>query len=227
METEQRRQTPHPKPLPRGEGQSNTAGMWLVLLVGRRLRLGGRLARCCPRTAMGASATRVASGPCLASSSTAPSPPCRWPKGYTPRHTRGLRNAGGLDSPPGLLHGTQRGPEVFAGTPWWSSAQPLGYRRVSAATDRVCGQGGKLVRWIDSPENRLEANRPALAFRLSIHHDRAWKGKLSTTRQAAPVEHRERQRSDRGQPLGNSITPGGRRGQVRQGRVMAVGFGSL
>jgi len=88
--------------------------------------------------------------------------------------------------------------------------------------------GGKLL-VIDSPENAdSRANSLLWPFGLSIHHDRAWKGKLTTAVKLPEVDIERACEVGGGQPvvkLGKYTVAA----VVRHGKgsVMAVGFGSL
>ena len=82
---------------------------------------------------------------------------------------------------------------------------------------------------IDSPENTgSRANSLLWPFGLSIHHDRAWKGKLIDRAKLPVVDIAQRQRGDRraagGQTRQHPVAAAVKHGK---GSVMAVGFGSL
>lgn len=88
--------------------------------------------------------------------------------------------------------------------------------------------GGKLL-VIDSPENdESRANSLLWPFGLSIHHDRAWKGKLATSVKLPTVDVEGACEVIGGQPIAKldkyTVAAVARHGK---GSVMAVGFGSL
>ncbi len=88
--------------------------------------------------------------------------------------------------------------------------------------------GGKLL-VIDSPENTgSTANSLLWPFGLSIHHDRAWKGKLTTSNQLPVVDVSGANQVGGGQPVGKldqlSVAAAAKYGK---GSVMVVGCGSL
>lgn len=94
--------------------------------------------------------------------------------------------------------------------------------------DQFVRDGGKLL-VIDSPENTgSTANSLLWPFDLSIHHDRAWKGKLSTTVKLPAVDVEKACEIIGGQPIVKidkyTVAAAVRHGK---GSVMAVGFGSL
>jgi hypothetical protein len=89
-------------------------------------------------------------------------------------------------------------------------------------------QGGKLL-VIDSPENTgSRANSLLWPFGLSIHHDRAWTGKLSTTVKLPTVDIAGANEVTGGRPVGKlDQLPVAATARHGKGSVMAVGFGSL
>ena len=124
----------------------------------------------------------------------------------------------------------QRGTGGFLGRrPGGHLPQPVGYARsfASELTEYVA-QGGKLL-VIDSPENTgSRANDLLWPFGLSIHHDRAWKGKLSTTAKVPTVDIASANQVTGGQPVGKlDQLPVAAVAKYGKGSVMAVGFGSL
>ena len=88
--------------------------------------------------------------------------------------------------------------------------------------------GGKLL-VIDSPENAgSTANSVLWPFGMSIHHDRAWKGKLSTAAQLPAVDVAAANEVVGGQPVARLAEwPVAAAAKFGKGSVMAVGFGSL
>ena len=88
--------------------------------------------------------------------------------------------------------------------------------------------GGKLL-VIDSPENAgSTANSLLWPFGLSIHHDRAWKGKLSTSSRLPVVDVTGANQVSGGQPVGKlDQLPVVATAKYGKGSVMVVGCGSL
>jgi hypothetical protein len=94
--------------------------------------------------------------------------------------------------------------------------------------EQYVNDGGKLL-VIDSPENtNSTANRLLWPFGLSVHHDRAWKGKLSTSVKLPAVEVDRSCEVAGGQPIANlDKYPVAAVVRYGRGSVMAIGFGSL
>ena len=163
-----------------------TACGWFYL-AGRHVRLGSRVAGRDGRPSLG-----DAHAP-----ATSPPMPRRhrpqrvhravgqWPVHPTGR--RGLWNARSVDPRLGCYTVREEGPETFSGDAMVvicpTRSVPEEFR---ARLEQYVEQGGKLL-VIDSPENTdSTANSLLWPFRLSIRHDRAWKGKLSTSRNCPP-----------------------------------------
>ncbi len=89
-------------------------------------------------------------------------------------------------------------------------------------------RGGKLL-VIDSPENAGSTAYSVLwPFGLSIHHDRAWQGKLSTTAELPRVNVANANEVAGGQPIATlDKLPVAAAAKFGKGSVLAVGFGSL
>lgn len=88
--------------------------------------------------------------------------------------------------------------------------------------------GGKLL-VIDSPENTSStANSLLWPFGLSIHHDRAWKGQLSTTTQLPMLDVTQANEVVGGTPVAKlDKLPVIATAKYGDGAVMAIGCGSL
>ncbi|MEN6405393.1 MAG: DUF4350 domain-containing protein [Thermoguttaceae bacterium] len=91
----------------------------------------------------------------------------------------------------------------------------------------VAGGGRLLV--LDSPENNRSTAQSLLApFGLSIHHDRTWTGKLSTTDLLPAVDVAGANEVVGGQPVAKlDQYPVAATARYGRGSVMAIGFGSL
>ena len=94
--------------------------------------------------------------------------------------------------------------------------------------EQYVADGGKLL-VIDSPENAgSTANSLLWPFGLSIHHDRAWKGKLTTAVKLPAVDVARACEVAGGQPVARlDQYPVAASVHHGKGSVMAVGFGSL
>ena len=196
---------------------------------GRRLRLGGRLARRRRRTAMGASAARLRRPlPRVVIDRTLSTVPLA--KGlYTQGNNEGYGMLEAWIPRLGCYTVRKEGPEAFSGD---ALVVICPSRSVTAEfrqrlTEYVA-HGGKLL-VIDSPENAgSTANSLLWPFGLSIHHDRAWKGKLSTTAKLPTVDVASANEVTGGQPVGKlDELPVAAAAKYGKGSVMAVGFGSL
>ena len=88
--------------------------------------------------------------------------------------------------------------------------------------------GGKLL-VIDSPENvGSTANSLLWPFKMSIHHQQAWKGKLSTSTGLPLVDIAAANEISGGRSVAKlDKLPVAATGKFGQGSVMAIGFGSL
>ncbi len=88
--------------------------------------------------------------------------------------------------------------------------------------------GGKLV-VIDAPENAgSTANSLLWPFGLSIHHDQAWKGKLTTSSRLPVVDITSANQVSGGQPVGKlDKLPVIATIKYGKGSVLAIGCGSL
>ena len=213
----------------RERGQRSTAGVWLVLLA-----------------AGGCGWVAASLGVAAAHRWAQPTPECVRPlprvvidrtistvplaKGlYTQGNNEGYGMLEAWIPRLGCYTVRKEGPEAFSGD---ALVVICPSRSVTAEfrqqlTEYVA-QGGKLL-VIDSPENTgSRANSLLWPFGLSIHHDRAWKGKLSTTAKVPTVDIASANEVTGGQPVGKlDQLPVAAAAKYGKGSVMAVGFGSL
>jgi len=123
----------------------------------------------------------------------------------------------------------KEGPEAFSGDVLVaicpSRSVPEEFRQ---ALERYVDEGGRLL-VIDSPENLgSTANSLLWPFEMTIHRDRAWRGKLSTVLPLPMVDIEQACKISGGQPLARlDKLPVATLVRHGKGSVMAVGFGSL
>jgi hypothetical protein len=121
------------------------------------------------------------------------------------------------------------GPEVFSGDALVvicpSRSAPEDFR--DGLTQYVAN-GGKLL-LIDSPDNAgSKANSLLWPFGLSIHHDRVWKGKLTTSGRLPMLDVTGAKQVSGGQPVGKlDKLPVVAKAKYGKGSVMVIGCGSL
>ena len=213
-----------------GERSDASGATWLVLLAagtcGWVVGLGGGRRR----APLGHARARVPPSRSAASSSTAPPRPCRCRRAMIRKaaaRATGCWSSGlpGSTATPCAKKAPRRSPA----TCWWSSARAGRSPRSSASElARYVADGGKLL-VIDSPENaNSTANSLLWPFGLSIHHDRTWKGKLTTGGKLPAVDVARACEVAGGQPVARlDKYPVAATVRHGKGSVMAVGFGSL